>query len=97
MTVNPDFISPCGLYCGVCAIHIAHRSNNEKFKQRLVNLYKGGVAGKGTLPNSGDLSTQDMQCTGPGLAFKGHGPSMFQGLAAENEKGRSQRPPRVIQ
>jgi hypothetical protein len=27
MTVNPDFIAPCGLYCGVCAIYIAHRDN----------------------------------------------------------------------
>ena len=30
MAVNPDFISPCGLYCGVCAIYIAHRDNNIK-------------------------------------------------------------------
>ena len=43
MTVNPDLISPCGLYCGVCAIYIAHRDNNEKFKERLVGLYKGKV------------------------------------------------------
>lgn len=64
MTVNPKYISPCGLYCGVCAIHMAHQRNNQKFKQRLVNLYKGGVAGKGTLPNSKDLSTEDMQCDG---------------------------------
>ncbi len=27
MKINPDFVSPCGLYCGVCAIHIAHRDN----------------------------------------------------------------------
>ena len=31
MTINPDFASPCGLYCGVCAIHMAHKDNNEKF------------------------------------------------------------------
>jgi hypothetical protein len=29
MATNPDFISPCGLYCGVCAIYIAHRDNNR--------------------------------------------------------------------
>ena len=52
MTTNPGFISPCGLYCGVCAIHIAARDNNIKLKERLVNLYKGGTPGKGTLPNS---------------------------------------------
>lgn len=29
MTTNPNFTSPCGLYCGVCAIHIAGRDNNQ--------------------------------------------------------------------
>ena len=64
MTVNPDFISPCGLYCGVCAIHIAHRDNNQKFKERLVGLYKGQVPGKGTLPDAENLTADDIQCDG---------------------------------
>ena len=64
MTVNPDFIAPCGLYCGVCAIHIAHRDNNQKFKERLVSLYKGEVSGKGTLPDHEKLSTEKIQCNG---------------------------------
>jgi len=64
MKVNPDFASPCGLYCGVCAIHIAYRDNNLKFKERLVGLYKGGVPGKGTLPNSENLTTDDIHCNG---------------------------------
>ena len=64
MKINPDFISPCGLYCGVCAIHIADRDKNKKFKEKLVNLYKGKVPGKGTLPNSENLSTQDIKCGG---------------------------------
>ena len=64
MEINPDFASPCGLYCGVCAIHIAPRDNNRKFKERLVNLYRGGIPGKGTLPNSEGLSIDDMQCDG---------------------------------
>ncbi len=64
MAAHPEFISPCGLYCGVCAIHIADRDNNEKFKQRLVDLYKGGVPGKGTLPNSEHLTTKDIKCSG---------------------------------
>jgi hypothetical protein len=64
MTINPDFVSPCGLYCGVCAIYIAHRDNNIKLKERLVNLYKGGTAGKGTLPNSEALSIEDIRCRG---------------------------------
>ena len=64
MKLNPDFASPCSLYCGVCAIYIAHRDNNEKLKERLVGLYKGGVPGKGTLPNSENLSTDDIRCLG---------------------------------
>ncbi len=64
MAINPDFISPCGLYCGVCAIHMAHRDNNEKLKEKLIALYKGGTQGKGTLPNSGRLSTDDIRCLG---------------------------------
>jgi hypothetical protein len=64
MKINPELASPCGLYCGVCAIYIAHRDNNQKFKERLLALYKGGVPGKGTLPNSEGLSIDDMQCDG---------------------------------
>ncbi|MBU1340680.1 MAG: DUF3795 domain-containing protein [Proteobacteria bacterium] len=64
MTINPDFISPCGLYCGVCAIYIADRDKNLKFKERLVGLYKGGIPGKGTLPNSENISAQDIRCKG---------------------------------
>ena len=64
MKSNPDFISPCGLYCGVCAIHIAHRDNNEKLKERLVGLYQGGVPGKGKLPGGEHLTTADIRCQG---------------------------------
>jgi len=64
MATNPDFISPCGLYCGVCAVYIAHRDNNTKLKERLVSLYKGGTSGKGTLPNSEVLSIEDIRCRG---------------------------------
>jgi len=31
--------APCGLYCGVCAIYIAHKDNNVKFKERLPKVY----------------------------------------------------------
>lgn len=64
MVMNPNFASPCGLYCGVCAIYIAARENNTKLKERLVNLYKGGTPGKGTLPNSENLSIEDIHCGG---------------------------------
>ena len=39
MSVNPDLLSACGLYCGVCAVYIAHRDGNEKFKERLGPIY----------------------------------------------------------
>lgn len=64
MEIIPDLISPCGLYCGVCAIYIAHRDDNHKFKERLVGLYQGGIASKGTLPDSDMLSTKDIRCHG---------------------------------
>jgi hypothetical protein len=64
VSINQDFIAPCGLYCGVCAIYIAHRDNNQTFKERLVNLFKGGVPGKGKLPNSENLTIEDMKCRG---------------------------------
>jgi len=64
MAINPDFVSPCGLYCGVCAIYMAHRDNNLKFKERLVKLYQGEVSDKGTLPNSENLSVEDIKCRG---------------------------------
>jgi hypothetical protein len=38
--INKALLAPCGLYCGVCAIHIADRDNNSKFKEILVDVYK---------------------------------------------------------
>lgn len=64
MKTNPAFLSPCGLYCGVCAIHIAARDNNVKLQERLAALYRGGTPGKGVLPNSEDLSAADIHCGG---------------------------------
>ncbi len=42
MKINSELIPPCGLYCGVCGILIAHRDNNQKFKEVLGGFY--GVA-----------------------------------------------------
>jgi hypothetical protein len=64
MKINPSLVGPCGLYCGVCAIYIADRDNNLKLKEKLVNLYKGGTPGKGTLPGSENLTTADIKCSG---------------------------------
>ena len=58
MKTNPDHIAPCGLYCGVCAILYATLDNNRKFKERLLGVYKG------TLPESEDLSVEDIHCRG---------------------------------
>jgi hypothetical protein len=64
MKINADFVSPCGLYCGVCAIYLAHRDNNLKFKERLAGLYKGKIPGKGILPNCENLLAEDIRCQG---------------------------------
>ena len=58
MEINPDYIAPCGLYCGVCAILYATLENNLKFKERLLGVYKG------KLPNSENLSVEDIHCKG---------------------------------
>lgn len=39
MDVNRDWLSPCGLYCGVCGIMYATRDDNEKFRERLSTVY----------------------------------------------------------
>ena len=64
MKVNPDLVAPCGLYCGVCAVYMADRDNNLKFKERLVDVYKGNILGKGKLNDSKNLSVEDIKCSG---------------------------------
>ena len=64
MAPTPEFASPCGLYCGVCAIYIAHRDNNLKLKEKLVHLYQGQVPGKGALPGTETLTVDDIACNG---------------------------------
>ena len=51
--INKALLAPCGLYCGVCAIYIAHRDNNLKFKEKLMNVYKPFVE-----------NIDDVQCLG---------------------------------
>lgn len=45
MQIMKELLAPCGLYCGVCSIMIAHRDNNQKFKERLAPIY--GVSAEG--------------------------------------------------
>ena len=39
MAVKKELVAPCGLYCGVCGVYIAHRDGNIKFKERLTTVY----------------------------------------------------------
>jgi predicted RNA-binding Zn-ribbon protein involved in translation (DUF1610 family) len=43
MEMQRELAAPCGLYCGVCGIYIAHRDGNVKFKERLTQVYGVGV------------------------------------------------------
>jgi hypothetical protein len=45
MEINKELLAPCGLYCGVCSIRMAHRDKNQKLKERLAPLY--GVSPEG--------------------------------------------------
>jgi len=51
--IKKELLGPCGLYCGVCAVYIAHRDNNIKFKERIVNVYKPYTK-----------TIEDVQCSG---------------------------------
>ncbi len=39
MNVQKELLAPCGLYCGVCGIRIAHANNDLKFKEKLAPIY----------------------------------------------------------
>ena len=58
MEISKELLSPCGLYCGVCGILIAHKSGNEKFKERLTTVY--------------GVPIEDIRCEGclSGVVFK---------------------------
>jgi hypothetical protein len=62
--INKDLIAPCGLYCGVCAVYIAHRDNNQKLKEGLLKVYQGEIPGKGSLPNCKTLTVENIKCGG---------------------------------
>ena len=53
VNVKKELLAPCGLYCGVCSIYIAHRDNNLKFKKRLLPIYKAFAK-----------NVDDIACTG---------------------------------
>lgn len=55
-----ETISPCGLYCGVCAIYNAHQKNDVKSKKLALAVYKK----RAKLPPSSNLGIQDIKCDG---------------------------------
>ena len=54
--VKKELLAPCGLYCGVCSIYIAHRDDNQKFKQLLMKVYKPFVKDANDIACTGCLS-----------------------------------------
>jgi hypothetical protein len=58
MEMNPGLLAPCGLYCGVCGVYYATRDENEKFLQKLLKVYQGGI------PQLAQLTTEDLRCDG---------------------------------
>ena len=58
MEINPKLLAPCGLYCGLCAVFYATQDDNEKFRERLLGVYKG------KLPDSENLTVEDIRCEG---------------------------------
>ena len=52
-SMNKNLLALCGLYCGVCAVYMAHRDNNQKFKEKLVKVYQPLTK-----------SIEDVQCEG---------------------------------
>ena len=51
--VKEELLSPCGLWCGVCSIYIAHKNNNLKLKEKLLPVYRAFAK-----------SVDDIACTG---------------------------------
>jgi hypothetical protein len=39
MQNKKELAARCGMYCGVCGVYIATRDNNDKFRERLKDVY----------------------------------------------------------
>ena len=59
--IKKELLAPCGLYCGVCAVQIADRTNNIKFKKAILNsnVYKGFAKKLDDIKCVGCLSEKD--------------------------------------
>ena len=61
MQINPGFLAPCGLYCGVCGVYYATRDKNEKFLEKLLNMYQSNMPDVDEL---NELTIKDLECDG---------------------------------
>jgi hypothetical protein len=41
--MNRELVSPCGLYCGICAIYYATKHDDMKLKEKLARAYNDTV------------------------------------------------------
>lgn len=48
--INPYHAAPCGLYCGVCRIHIATREHDLAYLKRLSRIYRRQFAQMASAP-----------------------------------------------
>jgi len=58
MKINPDHISPCGLYCGVCGIYHATQKNDQRFLKVFLRIYQS------LIPGTEYFTVDDLLCDG---------------------------------
>ena len=56
--INPNYLAPCGLYCGVCRIQHATREGDLAYLKRLKKIYSR------RFPECVSLPVEDMLCDG---------------------------------
>jgi hypothetical protein len=39
MSVKKEYLSPCGMYCSVCAVRAADRDNDQELKEKLAPIF----------------------------------------------------------
>ena len=39
MSVKKEYLSPCGMYCSVCAVRVADRDNDQELKRMLAAVF----------------------------------------------------------
>ena len=61
MEINPGFLAPCGLYCGVCGVYYATRDENQEFLEKLLKMYQSSMPQVDELTK---LTTEDLECNG---------------------------------